>query len=323
MRRLKYLAMSALEKFRMPFDRHPIAREAMIAAVAVAALGVLEDFVSEAVSGHIFWTDGSDIGGSALASLVTSSLAVALSSVVAMLLFAWLYVRGRGIDVPFRGIGHGDLRLIAVAVVLPAAIVTCADLVGAFTSTHVATVLQTYVSADSSPITSWAITGLGLVLVLPMFLIETHVLVQRPLRQVTGPVTSGIITVVLVYFVLELVGPVYGVSAGRNAALLFSGSVLAAIGIPLYAVTYVDRRWLRWLSTLPLVLLFVASLHQWVIDVHGLVGVVLDIGTLVVIAISAFGYERTDSMVPSVIAYLSFTVAQDAVVYYLEVGVGL
>jgi hypothetical protein len=58
-------------------------------------------------------------------------------------------------------------------------------------------------------------------------------------------------------------------------------------------------------------------------DVAGVADGFYTAGEIAVVAVGVAAYQRTESLLPSALTYVSFVVAADLVVYFFEAGVGI
>ncbi|WP_135364121.1 hypothetical protein [Halosimplex halophilum] len=300
-----------------PIERRPLAREA---AIAVAAFGAFVLWI------HALWPVAGALRsvvrpgalaetglGSLAATALTNSLVVVAGTVV----FTVGYARVRGRPVPLGLPGRADLPVVAAAVLAPVAAVAAVQLLAGATGTDLATLTGRSFASGADPFTTGVVTALGLFVGLPAYVLVTHALVQRTLRSAASPaVTIGLTTLLV-----GTVGPTGLVSGGlplRVAAVTLL--LVASIALPVYAADAFDRTWLSALSALPLAMFAAGALFQWVTGLDGVAGAALGLAEVGLVGVSAYAYERTESLFPPALAYAAFVVARDAVAFLAGTG---
>ena len=311
--------MVPTRSLRAPFDRHPIARESLVAVAAVVAFAVWTAFAGELLWAAIRTVGYPDVADSGLGTLVVHATMNGAALILAIVAFAAAYVRVRDVDVPLALPDRDDLPLVGAALVLPTGLIGLAKLVGAVTGTHLSTVTNHAVSAEATLVATGTVTLLGLMVTLPAYLVAAHVLVQRTFSRVADARTTVVLTVLLV----TVVGRTDVLAMDARGALLGGSLLLAAIALPLYAETSYDRRWLTAACAVPLALFVVGALGEWVLDFQGAAGAVFGLAEFAVVAVGVYGYERTDSLVPSAVALACYAVVPDVIVFFFEAGVGI
>jgi hypothetical protein len=161
---------------------------------------------------------------------------------------------------------------------------------------------------------------LTLLVVVPMLLLVCQVIVQGGLQRVVGGDAAVALTTLLAGFLL--------VDATGGLAMFpergrVGGAVRFVVGVAVAAYGWerYDRRWLRYLSLVPVALLGGATVVSAVAAVET-VPPVLFVGLkLGVLGVAAYAYERTESLLSPALTYAAFLAASEAVVFSLEAGV--
>ncbi|WP_436909317.1 hypothetical protein [Halosimplex marinum] len=302
---------------RAPFDRRPLAREA---AVAVAAFGAFVLWI------HALWPVASTLRSvvrpgalaeTGLGSLAATALTNAAVVVAGTIVFTVAYARVRGRPLPLGSPDRADLPVVAAAVLAPVGVVAAVQLLAGATGTNLAALTGSSYAAGADPFTAGVVTALGLSFGLPAYVLVTHALVQRTLRSAASPAAAVGLTTLLV----GTVGPTDLVSAGLPLRVaVVTLLLIASIALPVYAADAFDRGWLSALSALPLAVFAAGALLQWVTGLDGVAGAALGLAEVGLVGISAYAYERTESLLPPALAYAAFVVARDAVAFLVGTG---
>lgn len=95
---------------------------------------------------------------------------------------------------------------------------------------------------------------------------------------------------------------------------------LLALGVGVSAAARVDRRALRYLGYLPGVLFVAVVVLAGVAAVESVAGALFAATQVGALAVAAYTYERTDSLLPPALAYLSLLLTTELVLFALEAG---
>jgi hypothetical protein len=314
--------MGPVAALRDPLDRNPLARESVITVLAVGTLMlwfglVVRTGLSRAVSDALYALTDPIVPDTGHWGLAVSAMSVNLVLFVTLLAFAVAYVRVRDVTVPLTLPDRSDLPLVALAVVGPAAMVAVTDLVAALTGSSLSAVSGTSVGAGASPVIVGMITVLGLLAILPTYLLVAHVIVQRTLRRVADARTTTVVTVavVAVFGLFDVVTTRVSV-----VTVVLPLAIALAIVLPVYAAEYYDDRRLTAFAALPLVIVGLGMLETMFVDIDAVADLPFALGKLFVVALGVYAYERTDSLVPSALALTTFVLTTDALVFLLEAG---
>ncbi|USZ67552.1 hypothetical protein NGM10_12545 [Halorussus salilacus] len=294
-------------------ENHPIATELAFAVCAVGGFALWHHTASTVASSAV---DALSLpGGLPVEGLLGGSLLLAGS-----FLFAGAYVTLRDIEVGVALPSADDLPLVGVAIALPAVLVGLTKFVGALTGVPYGSLTMTAVAADVPLEPFLVVTGLGLFVGVPSYLLTCQVVVQGSLGRVTdGDIAVVATTAVASFLLLSARG---GLSPFPERGRL-GGAVLfvATIGVALFAADRVGRRWLRALSYLPALVLFGVAALSGVAAVESVAGGLFVTTQVAVLGLAAYAYDRTDSLLVPALAYASLLATGQAVVFVFEAGV--
>lgn len=293
---------------RDPFDHRPIAREVLIAFLTIVGLTLWLVAIEPLAYDVADLVPLSAVVPADANSLVVFSLVPGFVLVLGMVAFAAAYVHFRSISVPVTLPDRTALPDVVLAVVVPGGLVVVATgLLGASDPTLAATA-----SVVPAPGTNavWAVDRIAALLLygVPAYFLTAHVLVQRTLRRATDPLVAvGLTTLLFVPLDLTVgtnVLPVRMVAATALFAL--------ALALPVFAAHYFDEPWLPLLCAVPLAVLVGAVFLEFVGNATDPASAVALFAKVLVVAVGAYTYERTDSPVPPVLAYASFVATSEA-----------
>lgn len=307
--------MSIASHVRDPLDRYPLAREAAIAVALVGAFGLLVTTVMDLTSG-LAAAAGLDLFGGVAGPFVNDAIVSGIIAVATMVTFAAVYVRLRGLAVAVGTFDRSVLGYSAAGVLAGVGAVLLVKGLTAVTDSSLSAASDQWISTAAAPGTTAIITGLGLLVTVPAYLLVTHVLVQRTIdRAASDAVTVGLTT-----FVVAAAGPSELLHVSPLLAVVGYGLVAVAIALPAVAATYYDRRWLTYVTALPVAMLVALLLFERITDLGGLAQGLYALANVGIVALGVFAYQRTGSMLPSGLAVLSFSVVTTALVFALEAG---
>lgn len=235
-------------------------------------------------------------------------------------LLAGAYVTLRDVEVGAALPSRADLPLAGLALSLPVALVGLTKAVGALTGVPYGSLTLSAVAADAPVEPFLVVTGLGLFVGVPSYLLTCQVVVQGSLRKVLeGDAAVGATTAVAGFLLLDAHG---GLSPFPDRERLV-GAVLfvAAVGLALFAVGRARRRWVRALSCLPAILLVALTVLSGVAAVESVAGGLFVATQVAVLGVAAYAFERGDSLFVPALAYASLSVANQVVVFVFEAGV--
>lgn len=302
---------------RAPFEEHPLAREGAIAVAAFGAVVLWIHALSPVASALQSVVRPGALAETGLGSLAATALTNSAVVVAGTVAFTASYARVRDRPIPLALPDRADLPLVAAVAVAPVAAVGVVELLAGATGTSTAALTDSSYAPGVDPVGPATITALVLALGLPVYVLVTHALVQRTLRSAARPwVAIGLTTLLI-----GTVGPTDLVSSGRPfqvAAVTLS--LAAAIAIPVFAAEAFDRAWLSAFCALPLAIFAGGVVVQWATGFDGFADAALGLAEVGLVGISAYAYERTESLLPPALAYAAFVVARDAVSFLVGTG---
>lgn len=309
------LQQSPLETAR---SEHPLTAELAAVVAALVALSVWQHVARAYVVPAVGFTPGGP-GFDAVDSLLVAGVVTGGILLAGAVAVVGAYVAVRDLDV---GLALPAARRPAVvAVAAPLALVVATKLVGVLTGTAYGTLLQRSYGAAATVEHFATMTALTLLVGVPTLLLVCQVVVQGSVRRVVGGDVAVAVTTLLAGFLLvdATGGPSTLPEPGR---LVGAALFVVAVAAALYGLERFERPWLRYLSVAPVVLLVGGTAVAGIAAV-GTVSAVLFVGVKVaVLAVAALTYERTDSLLAPALTYACFLAASEAVVFFLEAGVG-
>jgi len=233
--------------------------------------------------------------------------------------FVAAYAAVRDFDVGLRLPARGDLPVVALAALLPVVLVALTKAVGVLTGVEFNALVMMSVAADASLRPVVLVTGLGLLVGVPALALTCQVLVQRSFERVMGRGGAVAATTLVAGFVM--VSDTGGLASVPETGPL-AGVVLFALLVAgaLFVAERTDDDRVRVLAALPALALVALIALSVVVELTSVAGAVFGISQLAVLAVAAYAYARTDSLLAPAIAYASFRVASRAIVVFLEAG---
>lgn len=292
---------------------YPLATEFALVVAAAVGFYLVPRTVATASSRVV---DAVPLPGGLLAEgLVHSSVLLAVLGLLVGGYAAW-----RGIEIGLTLPTRDDLPAVGAALALPAALVGLTALVGEFTGTPYGSLTPSTFAPDASIEPFLVVTGLGLFVGVPCYLLLCQVVVQGSFERVVGGAPAVALTTATAGFLLTG-SPGGGLSPFPERGKLV-GAVLfgLAVGVALYATERADRRWVLYLSYLPAGLFVAATLVSAVAAVETVAGVLFAGTQLAVLGLAAVTYRRTGSLAVPALAYLSLSLTHSAVVFAVETG---
>lgn len=308
--------MVAIPALREPFDRHPLTREVLVALAAVGALGLWTDLVVEAVRRYVPLA-AIDAPGGAHAGLALTSFLTGVFVIAGVMLFVGAFARLRDLDttpaVPDRRVvGYG-----AGAVGTGVGLVVLVRVVAGLSGESLSVATTTTYGPGATVGVAALVTALGLFVGVPVYVVTAHVVVQRSVRRAGRPMAAVGFTALVV----GTAGPTTVLRTSPVRATVGTALVVLAIALPVIAAETYDRRWLTALTTLPVLLLLAGLAVERLTPVPAATSVAFQASTVAVVAVGAYAYERSGSTLPSALAYASFVVATEALVFAAHAGV--
>jgi hypothetical protein len=253
-------------------------------------------------------------------SLLVDGLVTGSFLLAGLCLFTGAYATLRDIEVGTELPTGGDLRLAGLALLTPAALVGLTKSVGVLTGVSYGSLTKTYVAADASVEPVLVVTGLGLFIGVPSFLLLCHVVVQGSFEKVVDGEVAVVATTAVTGFLLTS-------NAGNLSAFPDRGKLagaalfVLAIGVASYATEEVRRQWLLVLAYLPAILLVGVAVVSGVAGVKSVAGALFAFTQVAVLGLAAYAYERTDSLLVPALAYASFSVTGSVIFFVFEAGI--
>ena len=293
---------------------HPIATE--YALVVAATVGVV--FLHRIATG---WSsrmlDALPVSG----GLLVHGLVGGATVVVGLGLFAGGYARLRGIEVGLALPTTDDAVPAGAALAVPAALVGLTKLVGDLTGTPYGSLTRSAYAADAAVEPVLVVTGLGLLVGVPSYLLLCQVVVQGSFRRVVGGDIAVALTTVTTGFLLAG-SATGGLSPVPDRGRLVGAALFGlAVGVALYATDSAGRRWVGYLAWLPALALAGTTVVSGVAALESVAGVLFAATQLVVLGLAAWACERTESLAVPALAYLSLSLTSSVVVFAFEAGI--
>lgn len=296
----------------LPRTTRPLAIE--LGVVTAALIGVLLwQRVIRATTAALFGTPD------AFESLVVNGLVNAVVLLGGLVVFVGAYATVRDLDVGLRLPERRDLRVLALAALLPIALVALTKAVGMLTGIGFNALVMTSVTADASLWPIALVTGLSLLVGVPALVLTCQVLVQRSFERVVDRTSAVVATTLVAGFVM--VSDTGGLASTPDAGPL-AGIVLFVLLVAgaLFVAERTDDDRVRTLAALPAAAVIAVVALSAVVEITSVAGAVFGCSQLVVLAIAAYAYTRTDSLLAPALAYASFQIASKAVVVGFEAG---
>jgi hypothetical protein len=222
-----------------------------------------------------------------------------------------------GLAVPTRT----DLSAALAALVVPATLVGLTALASEASGASYSSLARVSLAPDAPLGPFLVVTGLGLFVGVPSYLLLCQVLVQGSFRRAADGGTAVALTTATTGFLLVGTDGGVGLSAFPDRGRILGAALFAvAVGVGVYAADRADRRWVRYLAAVPAAALAATVLGSALAAVETVPGVLLAGTQLAVLGLAAAVYERTDSLAVPALAYLSFLLAHDVAVLAVEVG---
>jgi len=311
--------MLSRQTVRRPFDRYPLAREAAIAALLLGAFGLWIHLATSLATEVIRALGLSPLGAGSLVAIAVYGAVSGGITALALVAFAGAYVLVRDIDVRIGGFDATVLSYAGAGLLGGVALVALAWGVATGTGSSLSEITGTVVAPDTSVGLPLTITAIGLFIALPAYLLLTHVLIQRTIDRVARERVVVGVTALVVW----LIGPTGLLSMDVGRTVLVSALLAVAIALPAVAAATFDRQWLVGVTALPLALLLVGATVQRIAEFGGVGEAGYGVALLGVVTLGVIAYQRTESMLPSALAYATFVVGVDVAIVLLEAGVAV
>lgn len=230
------------------------------------------------------------------------------------------YTRFRGVDVGTRLPSRDAAPMVGLAALTPVVGVSVSRLLAAVTGVPFTSLTKTSVAGDVPLAPLLVVAGLGVLVGVPALVLTCQVLVQASFGQVVGADTAvGLTTAVAGLALVSdtgglAVAPAFGRLVGVVAVALALGLAASALG------RFDDDR-LRYLGTVPLVVVAASVALAGIVAVETLAGGAYAVTQLAVLGVAAYTYDRTRSLLVPALAYASLLLTTRAVVLAVETGV--
>ncbi|AUV83719.1 hypothetical protein C2R22_20425 [Salinigranum rubrum] len=277
---------------------------------ALAAVALWRYLVSRLLSAGVVPVPRS--GGLAVDVLVTDG-----PFVVGVVAFAGAYAVGRDIDVGVTL--PSDAKTVGLAVTLPFALVGLTKLVGTLDGVPYNSLTKTAYAADAPVWPVITVTGLSLLVGVPVVVAVCQVLVQGSLRPaVDGDAALVLTTLVTAFVMVDTTGRLSSVPDVGKVVSVVAFTALLALGRYGHDRVAVDR--VRSLAYLPVALFVCVVSLAGVAQVESVTGGLFALTQLATFGVAAYASDRTGSLLPPALAYACFWLANTAVVYGFEAG---
>lgn len=292
---------------------HPLATEFGVIVVVTIALYFLQNVALDVASRVL------DVVGFS-GGLLASGLFLGGAMVAGSAALTAAYAKRREVEVGLGLPTAEDVPSVALAATLPAGLVGLTKLVCDLTGTRYGSLTQTAYASNAPLEPVLVVTGLGLFVGVPCYLLVCQVVIQGSFRRVVGGDAAVVLTTALAGFLL-VESAAGGLSPSPDRGRLVGAALFGlAVALALYAAENVDRRWLRNLSYLPAILFVVLTAASGVVGIGSVAGGLFVVVQIAVLGLAAVTYERTDSLLVPALAYLSLLLTGDAVVFLFEAG---
>lgn len=299
-------------------SEHPLTTELAAVVAVLAAVSLWEHVAREFVLPGVGFGPGG-YGYAVIDSLLLVGVVTGGILLVGVAAIAGVYVTVRDVEVGgARPVGRG--ATVAGAALAPVALVALTKLVAAVSGTTYGALFQRSYG-DAATVELFATTAVPmLVVVVPMLLLVCQVIVQGGLRRVVGGDAAVALTTLVAGFLL--VDATGGLAMlPERGKLVGAALFVAGVAVATYGSERFDRRWLRYLSLVPVALLVGATVASGVAAVETVPAVLFVGAKVAVLGVAAYAYQRTGSLLVPALTYASFLASSEAVVFLLEAGV--
>ena len=255
----------------------------------------------------------------AFGGLVVSGLVFGGTTVGGVLLFTAVYTDYRQIALGLQLPTRDDLPLVVMAGGVPTAGVALTKLVGTVIGVQYNSLLQYSVAVDPPLLPVLKLTGVSIVLGVPLFVITCQVLIQGSLKQVVDADSAiGLTTVAAGFVLLSNTGGLTTVPGRGKLLGLLVFTLLLGVGPYLVDHFGSDRRLAVAYGPAALFAGFVVV--SGVAAVDSIAGGLFVATHLAALAVAAYSYDRTGSVLAPAVAYTTLELANTGVIYLFEAG---
>lgn len=236
-----------------------------------------------------------------------------------IVLFTGAYTSFRGMNVCLRVPSLTDAVPVGMAALIPVSCVAVTKLVGTVTGVPYNSLTKMSIAADPPLLAVLFITGLGLVVGVPVLVLICQVVIQESFEQVVNANVTIVLTTVMSGFVM--VSSTGGLATVPELGKLVGTVVFTlALGMAVYANERVNRNWLRYLGVAPVVLVTTISILSGIAEIGTIAGGLYAATQLAVLGVAAYTYDETGSLFVPSMAYASLLLANRTIVFVFEAG---
>lgn len=291
---------------------HPLAVELGMISAMLVGVFLWREVVREALPAVVATLPGID--GIVFNALVSGGLL--LGGIVVL---AGAYATVRNIDVALRLPSRDDGALASITALVPVVCVAITKLVGTVTGVPYNSLIKTSVAADAPLFGVLLVTGLGVIVGVPVLVVICQILIQGSFRKAArGKVAVGLTTVLAWFVMVSNTGGMATVPA--LGKLLGTVVFTLSVGMALYAAEQIERRWFRYLGFAPVLLITTMIVLSGVAAVQTITGGLYAVTHLAVFGVAAYAYDETESFLVPALAYGSLELANTTVVFVFEAG---
>ncbi|WP_211311216.1 hypothetical protein [Halarchaeum salinum] len=237
--------------------------------------------------------------------LVFSGFLSAAVFLVGLALLAVGWARYRGVDLGVKWPARAHWPLIVVAGSGAVALIAATAVLGALTAVPYGALAKVQYGTLDPIAPVLAVAGLGVLVSVPGLALVCQVLVQTPLRAVFGGERAVIATTVLTS--VAFVSDTGGLAAVPSIGRLFGVALLAAlVGLGVVVNARDVDGWRRLFVLGGLLLVGIAIVGSALLGVDSIAGVAYALARVGVLALAALVYERSASLLASILVYLAF-----------------
>lgn len=236
-----------------------------------------------------------------------------------LIAFAAVYSRFREIDLGLRFPSRKAAPLVGLAVLTPIIFVALTKLVGVVTGVPYNSLIKISVAADAPALPVFLISGLGLIIGVPMLVVICQVFIQASFTQVVSADTVIVLTTAVAGFVM--VSNTGGIATVPELGKLIGASAFTlSLGIAVYGNDRLEADWLRYLGFAPVVVVTAIIVLTGIAAVETVAGGLFAVTQLAVFVIAAYTYDRTGSLLAPALTYAALFLANRTVVFVFEAG---
>lgn len=291
---------------------HPLAVELGMITAMLVGVFLWGEVIGELLPAVVATLPG--VAGVVFITLVSGGLL--LGGIVVLV---GAYATVRNIDVALGAPSRSDSGLAGIAVLVPVGCVAVTKLVGTATGVPYNSLTKTSVAADASLLAVLLITGLGVIVGVPVLVVICQILIQGSFGNAARGKGAVVPTTVLAWFLL--VSNTGGLATVPRVGKLLGTVVFTlSVGVALYATEQIERKWFRYLGFVPVVLITASIVLSSIAAVQTITGGLYAATHLAVFGVAAYVYDETESLFVPALAYGSLLLANTTVVLVFEAG---